>query len=72
MTISYNRLWHTCLERGVSPADLRKQTGLSSATFTKLRRNETVNLSVLVRIAEVLHCGISDMVSVKEGGEHEH
>ena len=41
---------------------MRKRTGLSSATFTKLRRNQEVNLSVLLKIADVLQCNAGDMM----------
>ena len=59
---SYKKLWLLCVERDIGKAELRKQTGLSSATFTKLRRNQEVNLSVLLKIAEVLHCNAGDMM----------
>lgn len=35
---------------------------LSSATFTKLRRNQEVNLSVLLKIADVMKCNAGDMM----------
>ena len=62
MKVSYKKLWLLCVERDIGKAELRKQTGLSSATFTKLRRNQEVNLSVLLKIAEVLHCNAGDMM----------
>ena len=72
MRVNYTPLWLTCINKDITPAMLRRMTGLSSATFTKLKHGEGVNLSVLVRIAEVLNCGISDIVTVyrEEGGEH--
>ena len=33
------------------------------ATFTKLRRNQEVALSVLLKIADVLDCDVADMMS---------
>jgi DNA-binding Xre family transcriptional regulator len=46
----------------MSKADLRKKAGLSSATFTKLRKNQEVNLSVLLKIADVMNCNAGDMM----------
>jgi len=43
MKVSYKKLWVLCAEREMSKADLRKKAGLSSATFTKLRKNQEVN-----------------------------
>ena len=46
----------------MSKAELRKKAGLSSATFTRLRKNEEVNLSVILKIADVLDCNAGDMM----------
>ena len=67
MRVSYKKLWVLCAEREMSKAELRKQAGLSSATFTKLRKNQEVNLSVLLKIANVINCDAGDMMEfVKE------
>ena len=47
----------------MSKAELRKLAGLAPATFTKLRRNQEVALSVLLKIAEVLDCDVGDMMN---------
>ena len=62
MKVSYKKLWILCAEKEISKADLRKKAGLSSGTFTKLRRNQEVNLSVLLKIAEVMKCNAGDMM----------
>lgn len=62
MKVSYKKLWVLCASREISQAELRKKTGLASATFTKLRKNQEVNLSVLLRIAEILNCDAGDMM----------
>ena len=62
MKVSYRKLWILCAEQEISQADLRKKAGLAPATFTKLRKNQEVNLSVLLRIAEVLNCNAGDMM----------
>ena len=46
----------------MSKAELRKRAGLSSATFTRLRKNEEVTLSVILKIADVLECNAGDMM----------
>ena len=59
--IAYNKLFKLLVDKQISPAELRKATGLSSCTFTKLRRNEPVTTSVLLKIGEYLNCDIGDM-----------
>ena len=62
MTISYKKLWIMCAEKEMSKAELRRQAGLSPATLTKLRRNQSVSMEVLMKIAEVMDCNIGDMM----------
>ena len=67
MKVSFKKLWILCAEKEMSKAELRKRAGLSSATFTRLRKNEEVNLSVILKIADVLDCNAGDMMDfVKE------
>ena len=67
MKVSFKKLWILCAKKEMSKAELRKRAGLSSATFTRLRRNEEVNLSVILKIADVLDCNAGDMMDfVKE------
>ena len=62
MTISYKKLWIMLAECEMSKAELRRQAGLSPATLTKLRRNQSVSMEVLMKIAEVMDCNIGDMM----------
>ena len=67
MKVSFKKLWVLCAEKEMSKAELRKRAGLSSATFTRLRKNEEVNLSVILKIADVLDCNAGDMMDfIKE------
>ena len=62
MKVSFKKLWVLCAEKEMSKAELCKQAGLSSATFTRLRVNEEVTLSVILKIADVLDCNAGDMM----------
>ena len=61
MRISYKKLWLMLVEKEISPATLRKDLNIATGTMTKLRRNEEVALSVLLRICEYLECNIGDI-----------
>lgn len=72
MEVSYKKLWVMLANREMSKAELRKLAGISPATFTKLRRNQEVSLSVLLKIADVLDCDAGDMMSfVRVEGKNE-
>lgn len=61
MRISYKKLWIRLAEREISKATLRKDLNIATGTMTKLRRNEEVALSILLRICEYLDCNIGDI-----------
>ncbi len=68
MKISYKKLWIELINRDIKKSDLRKLTGLSAGTITKLNKNEPVSVAVLLSICEVLQCDIGDICSaVSEG-----
>lgn len=52
-------------------SQLRKDLNIATGTMTKLRRNEEVALSVLLRICEYLDCNIGDICdAVKTPPDH--
>lgn len=59
--ISYKKLWILLIEKNISPATLRKDLNIATGTMTKMRRNEEVALSVLLRICDYLDCNIGDI-----------
>ena len=61
MKISYKKSWIRLIEKEISPATLRKDLSIATGTMTKLRKNEEVALSVLLRICEYLDCNIGDI-----------
>lgn len=64
MKISYKKLWIRLIEKEISPATLRKDLSIATGTMTKLRKNEEVALSVLIRICKYLDCDIGDICEV--------
>ena len=62
--ISYKKLWILLIERDISPVTLRRELSIATGTMTKLRKNEEVALSVLLRICDYLDCDIGDICEV--------
>ena len=65
MDICYNKLFKLLIDKGVKKTELRKLTGISPNTLTKLSNNEFVSMEVLVKICRVLNCDIGDIVAVE-------
>ena len=50
MKISYNKLWHLILDKNMKKSDLKRATGISTATIAKLDKGKNVTTDILVRI----------------------
>lgn len=61
MRISYKKMWILLIQKEISPVQLRTDLNIASGTMTKLRKNEEVALSVLLRICNYLDCNIGDI-----------
>ena len=64
ISLSYNRLWKLLIDRGMTKQDLRKITGLSSASIAKLGKGQNINTDVLIRICNALDCDLHDIVEI--------
>lgn len=49
------------VEKEISQVKFRQDLNIATGTMTKMRRNEEVALSVLLRICEYLDCNIGDI-----------
>ena len=66
MAISYKRLWKLLIDRDLKKKDLPSLAGISSASVTKLGKNENVNTEILRKICRALNCDISDIMEMTE------
>lgn len=64
MAISYNKLWKLLIDKNMKKKDLQYLSGVSSATITKLGRNENVNTEILQKICNALYCDICDIMEI--------
>jgi len=64
MKVSYNKLFKLLIDKGMKRAELRKVTGISPNTLTKLSNNEYVSMEVLVKICTALTCDIGDIMEI--------
>lgn len=67
--VDYKKLWILLLEKKITKPQFRTKLGLSSATMTKLNKNEFVSMEIIVRICKMLDCDIGDIVEVVRKGD---
>lgn len=71
MIISYKKLWKLLIDKDMNRTQLQKLVHVSSATITKLGKNENVNTDILLRICKVLQCDTSDIMEIAQEGPAE-
>ena len=64
MVISYKKLWKLLIDKDMTAVDLRQATGIAPNTMTKLRRDEEVSMTVLVKICTALNANIGDIMDL--------
>ncbi len=66
MAISYKKLWKLLIDRDMKKKDLQEISGVSSASITKLGKNENVNTEIIDKICVALKCDVSDIMEITE------
>lgn len=64
MAISYKKLWKLLIDKDMRKRDLQHLAGVSSASITKLGKNENVNTEILQKICTALECDVSDIMEM--------
>ncbi len=61
--ISYDRLWETMREKGVSQYALINTWHISPAQITRLKRNESVSTHTIGMFCQILRCRVEDVMT---------
>lgn len=68
--ISYNKLWKLLIDKNMNKQELKKISGVSSASIAKLGKGANITTDVLLRICEVLDCDITDIMEIIKDGRN--
>lgn len=69
MTVSYKKLWKLLIDRDMKKKDLLAAAGISQSSLSKMRRNENVNMDILVKVCTALNCDIGDIMEIVKNNE---
>ena len=64
--ISYEPLWKTMKEKGVTTYTLIYKMGFSAYTITNLKRNKSITMNTMEKLCKVLQCTPNDIVTFTE------
>ena len=62
MAVSYKRLFHFMIDKGMTNAELIEKGGCSAHIFTRLKRDNYVALDSIEKICYALNCGVDDIL----------
>jgi len=71
MSISYNKLWKILIDKKMNRQDLRKVSGISTASIAKLGKGENITTDVLLKICNALNCDITDIMELENNQDTE-
>lgn len=75
MAVTYKKLFHLLIDRGIAAAELTEQAGFSANILTRLRRDQYVSLESIEKLCFALDCGVDDILKFipdeKENGNND-
>ena len=63
--VCYNKLWKLLIDKKMNKVSLGKAAGISLNSVTKLSKDESVTVEILVKICNALDCDIGEIMEVK-------
>lgn len=60
--ISYEPLWKTMKEKGITTYTLIYKQGISAYTVTNLKRNKSITMHTMEKLCNILDCTPNDIV----------
>lgn len=62
MAVTYKKLFHLLIDRGISTSQLTELAGFSANILTRLRRDQYVSLDSIEKICLALDCKVDDIL----------
>ena len=62
MAVSYKKLFHLLIDKGMTNAELMEKAGFSANIITRMKRDNYISLDTIEKICCVLCCGVDDIL----------
>jgi DNA-binding Xre family transcriptional regulator len=63
--ISYNKLWKILIDKKMNKRDLKKASGVSTASIAKLSKGENITTDMRLKICKALNCDITGIMEIE-------
>lgn len=71
MSVSYKKLLHLLVDKGLTTSDLAKMAGLSLNIIGRIKKDEYVSMETIENICDVLSCTPNDIFEFIEEEKNE-
>ncbi|MGI6020393.1 MAG: helix-turn-helix domain-containing protein [Lachnospiraceae bacterium] len=62
MAVSYKKLFHLLIDKGMTNAELMEKAGFSANIITRIKRDNYISLDTIEKICKTLNCGVDDIL----------
>ena len=62
MAVSYKKLFHLLIDKGITNTELMDKAGFSANIITRLKRDNYLSLDTIEKICKTLDCGVDDIL----------
>lgn len=62
MAVTYKKLFHLLIDKGMTNAELMEKAGFSANIITRIKRDNYISLDSIEKICKVFNCGVDDIL----------
>ena len=62
MAVTYKKLFHILIDRGITNAELMERAGFSANIIARIKHDHYISLDSIEKICKTLNCGVDDIL----------
>lgn len=66
MSVSYKKLLHLLIERGIQPSEIAEMSGFSANIMTRIKRNQYISLESVEKLCNALNCTVDEIIEFRK------
>ena len=71
MAVTYKKLFHLLIDKGMTNVELMEQAGFSANIITRIKRDNYISLDTIENICKTFNCGVDDILEFTTEDENE-
>lgn len=66
MSVSYKKLLHLLIEKGIQPSEIAEMSGFSANIMTRIKRNQYISLESVEKLCYALNCTVDEIIEFRK------